>query len=814
MKKLKQSFLLFMIIALVASCCGSVAFADNTDAYTITLQQKETDTKYTVDAIVPVQLILSENPGGTGATFVFDFDKDTLQYMGVVEYGILDESYHFDMDAGNGYTFCTDPSKPAYGMLRLDNKLMDKATLAPGGVVLTVGFKVLNAEAESSKYVVSLVDDRPTHVKFVYVYDPVKNAYNDNVTIIPCTLNVGGGSDTVAVEGVSLEQQTLTLTEGESATLTATVAPEDATNKNVTWTSDNEEVATVDNGTVTAVGAGTANITVTTEDGGHTAICAVTVNAKQPEVKTGYTVSLPADKTSIAAGESTSVDITVGVGTDDAETVTTYNAVDMQIRYDADKLTFNKDESAQYKASITDDNGIISLKRYGDDLSVGTDKFSLKFTAKDGATGEAAISIERANVGIATAADQDAPEATILNASHTISIEGYKVNLPENMSEISGNKMVTPNQTYTFTLNPLPNYDYAVTATVNDAEVPCTWDEATNTYSIDGQYVTGDITITVVRTGKVYNVTLDTNAQNAVLSSDKATYGTDYTFTVTKASGYVYDVYAMIDSAKVTGLTSTNNGNVYTYTVPGDKITGDMTVYSTRTSEVTPPTPSYFNVTWEGDALDDIANKADKAEQGKDFSFTINKADGYTYEVKATVGGADRIVSANGNTYTIDHINGDVVITVNKTLDAGMKVEVYQYVKQNGQDVYLITAKDAALEEGKLLTYDSESMFYSEQYGAYCYLVVSTERADTVKADAETKIAQADGEAVKILYNGDVNQTGKIDINDAQMTHNMYNSELYDSFAKATIRMYLEADVNGSKTIDVADATAIVSLIK
>ena len=79
------------------------------------------------------------------------------------------------------------------------------------------------------------------------------------------------------VTGVTLNTETLELFTGGSATLTATVEPSDATNQNVTWSSSDPSVATVANGVVTAVGAGTATITVTTEDGGKTAICTVTV---------------------------------------------------------------------------------------------------------------------------------------------------------------------------------------------------------------------------------------------------------------------------------------------------------------------------------------------------------------------------------------------------------------------------------------------------------------------------------------------------------------------------------------------------------
>lgn len=82
----------------------------------------------------------------------------------------------------------------------------------------------------------------------------------------------------VTVTGVTLNKTELTLETGGSETLTATVAPSDATNKNVTWKSSNTAVATVDdNGKVTGVAAGEATITVTTEDGGKTATCKVRV---------------------------------------------------------------------------------------------------------------------------------------------------------------------------------------------------------------------------------------------------------------------------------------------------------------------------------------------------------------------------------------------------------------------------------------------------------------------------------------------------------------------------------------------------------
>lgn len=87
----------------------------------------------------------------------------------------------------------------------------------------------------------------------------------------------GEGSVVYKVTGVTLDQTDLTLFTGQSEQLTATVQPANATNKNVTWSTSDATVATVQEGTVTAVAAGTATITVTTADGSHTATCKVTV---------------------------------------------------------------------------------------------------------------------------------------------------------------------------------------------------------------------------------------------------------------------------------------------------------------------------------------------------------------------------------------------------------------------------------------------------------------------------------------------------------------------------------------------------------
>lgn len=88
------------------------------------------------------------------------------------------------------------------------------------------------------------------------------------------------GDDDVSVTGVSLDKTSAELEVGDTLKLTATIEPADATNQNVSWSSSNVEVATVENGTVTAKAVGTAVITVKTADGGKEATCTITVKEK------------------------------------------------------------------------------------------------------------------------------------------------------------------------------------------------------------------------------------------------------------------------------------------------------------------------------------------------------------------------------------------------------------------------------------------------------------------------------------------------------------------------------------------------------
>lgn len=133
-----------------------------------------------------------------------------------------------------------------------------------------------------------------------------------------CSVTVG--KKTVAVESVSLDRNTLSIEVGESETLTATVLPVDATNKEVYWASTNGAIADVDDyGTVTAKSAGSVTITATTADGGFVAACEVTAYVPFVPV-TG--ISLDRDALALLQGQSVKLIATVEPADATSRTVT------------------------------------------------------------------------------------------------------------------------------------------------------------------------------------------------------------------------------------------------------------------------------------------------------------------------------------------------------------------------------------------------------------------------------------------------------------------------------------------------------------
>ena len=178
----------------------------------------------------------------------------------------------------------------------------------------------------------------------------------------------------VNVTDVSLDRTELTLTEGETETLTVTVKPDNADNRKVTWSSDKTEVATVGgDGRVTAVKAGEAVVTVTTEDGGKTATCKVTVKAKVVPV-TGVDVK----PWSVTIGANGTTKLTC--------TVAPSNATNRNVRWESDNpsvATVDSDGNVRAVSAgvakvgaVTEDGGFrsgctVTVKEFSSGFEVG-----------------------------------------------------------------------------------------------------------------------------------------------------------------------------------------------------------------------------------------------------------------------------------------------------------------------------------------------------------------------------------------------------------------------------------------------------------
>jgi len=208
------------------------------------------------------------------------------------------------------------------------------------------------------------------------------------------------GPQSTPVAGIKLDKYQLTITEGDKATLTATVLPDNATNKNVSWTSSNEKVATVSNtGEVTAVAPGKATITVTAEDGAKTTKCEVTIEKRIYQVET-----ITLDQTSLEIVEGDKATLTATVKPDNA----TYKGI-IWSSSDEKVATIKDGEItavAPGTATITakaekDDRSALCVvtvsKRVYPVESVSLDKTSLELTEGDKTTLTATVLPENAS---------------------------------------------------------------------------------------------------------------------------------------------------------------------------------------------------------------------------------------------------------------------------------------------------------------------------------------------------------------------------------------------------------------------------------
>ena len=288
------------------------------------------------------------------------------------------------VDATDRTANCGDTLQPrqvsAQGTIRYESSDTTVATVDTNGVVkaLKAGETTITIRAAETADYQAAATSYKLIVSHKYAGDWEKD---DTGYYKECACGNKEYVTAVPVLGVALDNQTMSLTAGSTGTLTATIEPADAENKSLTWTSDNEAVAIVDeNGKVTAVAEGTARITVKTVDGEKTAVCVVTVTAKSSGgSSTGsssaptYPVTTP-DKTENGAvtvspknatgGSTVTVTVTPNSGyTLETLTVTDKNGKELKLTDKGDgKYTFTMPSGkVDIKATFMEDNSLLNF---------------------------------------------------------------------------------------------------------------------------------------------------------------------------------------------------------------------------------------------------------------------------------------------------------------------------------------------------------------------------------------------------------------------------------------------------------------------
>ena len=523
---------------------------------------------------------------------------------------------------------------------------------------------------------------------------------------------------------------------------------------------------------------------------GDTAGPAVTVTVTPAAQTSKYSVAASTTTPSTTVGS----DATVSLNVTNAATSNTYNSYYFELSYDNTVLEYASNNAG---AEATAANGKLTIAGYGADRTA-----PVVLTFKGLKVGSSDVTITKANIDAAENAHvQNAPAAEITAAAAAITVAAASYNVTLD-SIFTGDDTVTGGSDYTFSAADAEHYDYSNVSATMGGKAADVIDNGNGTYTIKN--VSGNLNITGSRTGKQYDVTVTGNAASKVIAASKATYNTDFTFTVdTSDNTKTYEV-----TIKVGGTTVTPTVNSTTYTIAGSAITGDIVITATQTDK---PAET-VNVMFEGNATADAKGEA-TAKKNTAYTFTVTKTAGYTYTLTAKNADGEITLSENNGTYTIaaKDVTKDITITVNKT--ANRTAEVSKYVKANNTQFWLVTVK-GTVADGNVLTYNNAPMLWSAKYDAYAYLVIDTtgKTEAQMKTAAEAAIGEAAGEKTSINYNGDVNATGTVDVNDAQLVYNMYNAK-YTSFDNCSMEKFLRADVNYDKTLDVKDAAAIVSII-
>ena len=566
---------------------------------------------------------------------------------------------------------------------------------------------------------------------------------------------------------------------------------------------------------------------VVTEQGGSI----ITV----PKTETGYSVSMGADQ-QISEGQQVRIPVTVASS---EKNITGFNAYDMTFTYDPTALTLNTKTGDADNLTVEDNNGTVRVRRYGATQALG-EALALDFTANKAASSTVTLTNAKFDLD-ANSINFDAPDAAISDADTVVNANNFTVTLPDAFTSdetrlVPGGgsftfKPVDSHYTYTFTVKMGDNITEGLTFGAND------------TYTIEN--ISGNVEVTCTsKTPKQYDVEYVFGGKDPLLEKDvtkgpdKATYLQDYSVTVTPRAGLSYWIHYEIRypdgtrSDQVSLTPVANADGTITYTIPGSKIDG--TVYfiiSTRTND---EYPGYAVLVTGNGAEDQAPGNGTSVPRDMPYYLRLNERENCTYKVTAyyqplgsitAVNMPAKVRSLGNGKYVVDPIPYNklsgyaptwrLVVNVEKVSQNAEEVSVSPYLELNDKTMMLITVKGTP-EGGKAFTYEGNTMYKVNAYGTdqYAWLVIVDKGQTLTQEEAAAKVAiSAADNVVTITLGFDVNMTGKVDVNDAQLVYDMYNGT-YSDFTKVSVEKFLRADVNATKVVDHTDAVAIVNQFK
>lgn len=545
---------------------------------------------------------------------------------------------------------------------------------------------------------------------------------------------------------------------------------------------------------------------------------------------TGYTVSMGADQ-QVAAGQQVRIPVTVASG---EKGITGFNAYDMTFTYDPAALTLNTKTGDAANLTVEDNNGTVRVRRYGGAVPLG-EALALDFTAQ--ATSTSTVTLTNAKFDLdANSINFDAPDATVTDADTVVNANNFTVTLPDEFTSDAETRLVPGGGSFTF--KPVDShYTYTFTVKMGDSATEGLTFGANDTYTIEN--ISGNVEVTYTgKTPKQYDVKykIDEDVEQDVTKGpETVTYLNDYSFVVTPRAGYSYRVIYSVDNGDpfvhtVIAVPTANDDGTLTYTIPGKEIVGGVEIW------IDPNTESGIPVVFTGNGVEDAAS-GNASSMGKNmpYYFTLNQRESCDYTVTAyyqplatpTASKRPATVRSLGNgKYVVEAVNyndylyvyarsWNLVVKVEKVSHSAEEVTVSKYLELNDKTMMLVTVKGTP-EGGSAFTYDGNTMYKVEGYGTdrYAWLVIVDKGQTLTQEEAAAKVAiSAADNVVTITPSFDVNRTGKVDVNDAQLVYDMYNGA-YSDFTQVSVEKFLRADVNATKVVDHTDAVAIVNQFK